>query len=277
MNTLFRPFCRLRHVAGLATITLLAVCLTGCSGCENSSDSEADTGTDVGSPSIQDTTSGSSQSDESDRTASGDASNGTDKKAIETDESATLTEKPPLEVDGLLTTDDITSVTGGKSFTSADLIGQAPGPTYNAIRFKPASANGGKQFGAGLQVWSFEDIKAVGEQFGSLRNQYLDVEPPPDDLETPGTDAFISSRGGITQLVIRLDKPPRILAVSCSPSLCSSADPLAELAGKAVERLRARQEESDTSDPNTSDSETNTTDEQSSSGDANAGTSDTEN
>lgn len=223
---------------GIAAVALVAssLPLTACSGCEGSPGDAAADATDVDQQDDPDDR--ANAQNPGDNQAQSDAGTAPDSDATPTaatDESATISEKPPLKIDGLLTSDDVASLADNQSFTTADLPGTDPSPTYNAVRFKP---NDSDDYGAGLQVWSFSDSEKATSRYKRLNNQYLNVSEPGDDVEVPGTEAFVSDRGGILQFVVKLDEPPHVLAVSCSPSLCESAGDAAELATQVADRIR---------------------------------------
>ncbi len=223
---------------GIAAVALVAgsLTLTACSGCEGSPGDAAADAADVDQQA--DPENEANEENTGDNQAQSDAGAAPDSDATPTaatDESATISEKPPLEIDGLLTSDDVGSLADDQSFTTADLPGTDPTPTYNAVRFKPTDSD---DYGAGLQVWSFSDKQGATSRYERLNSQYLDVSQPGDDIDVPGSNAFVSDRGGILQFVVKLDEPPHVIAVSCSPSLCESAGDAAELATKVADRIR---------------------------------------
>lgn len=210
--------------------------LTACSGCEGSPGDAAADAADVDPADDPDNQANAQNAeDNQDESDAGTARDTDATPTAATDESATISEKPPLEIDGLLTSDDLASLADGQSFSDTELPGTDPSPTYNAIRFKPTDAD---DYGAGLQVWSLSDKQQATSRYKRLNNQYLNVSEPGDDIEVPGSDAFVSDRGGILQFVFKIDEPPRVVSVSCSPSLCESTGDAAELATQVADRIR---------------------------------------
>lgn len=205
---------------------------SGCTGCDSSDETQADTSPDVTKQKTAeraDTT----VEDQPEQDAASQAP-AQQKASAETTESAQLAENPPLDIDGLLTDKDVEKMVGQGQYTAADLLGQEPNPSYNSIRFRPEDGN---NYGAGLQVWKFEDSAAAQNRFGQLRNQYLDVSELPTSLEHPGRRAFVSERGGIRQLVVQFDRPTGIVALSCTDPVCKNNRDAVRLLRVVAERF----------------------------------------
>lgn len=168
---------------------------------------------------------------------SSETSEGESAPAIATaDRSGTLKPEPPLEIDGLMKSDDVASVADGKDFRTTKLPGREPGPNYNAQRLRPPQ---GDDYGAGLQVWSFSSEKEAKKRLEELRSQYLAVQDPPDSAGPLADSGFVSARSGIRNFVFSVDSPARVVAVSCSEAVCDSNETLAKLARRVAGRVRS--------------------------------------
>lgn len=167
--------------------------------------------------------------------AGGDgASRDPGRPSARSEQSGTITQKPPLEIDTYMTPEALSKVIGGGAYQSTSLPGKKPSPTYNARRFQPSN---GRDYGAGLQVWSFDQQKALESTFEALRSQYLNVEDPPESAGSLQDRAFLSKRSGIRNVVFHLEAPRRIVAVSCGQQTCGSTDILLKLARDIEERI----------------------------------------
>lgn len=211
------------------TTLLVGVLLFGGSGCDNDKKQQSDdAGTDTGATSAESAEQkqkGDKGDDQSDK-----------RPAAESKESATIDEKPPLQIDSYLTREDLAEITEIETSEATNLPGRDPSPTYNARRIAPAKDG---DYGAGLQVWTFEKPDEAQKRLSELRSQYLNVKEPAEELG--GEGAFTSKRGGIRNFVLKLENPPRIVAVSCSIETCDSTEKSHEL----VERVRERMTESE--------------------------------
>lgn len=203
-------------------------------GCDN--DAEPPSQEDAGVDSTGSQTASESPSGAPDTGSSPDASSGESVRPTATaDRSGTLEDQPPLEIEGLLKRDDVSSIADAESFEQADLPGRRPSPNYNARRFRPGS---GDAYGAGLQVWSLDSNDEASERLSELRSQYLNVSDPPESAGSLAESGFVSTRSGIRNFVFTVASPPRVVAVSCSAPVCDSNEALAKLARRVAGRVR---------------------------------------
>lgn len=212
------------------TTLLVGVLLFGGSGCDNDKKQQSDdAGADTGASSAK-------SAEQKQKEKGGESDDQSDKRPeAKSKESATINEKPPLQIDSYLTREDVTKIAGIEKGESTDLPGRDPSPTYNARRIAPAE---GGDYGAGLQVWAFENSEAAQKRLSEFRSQYLNVKEPAEELvEIVGEGAFNSKRGGIRNLVFKTEDPPRIVAVSCSIETCDSTEQLHKLAEQVRERM----------------------------------------
>jgi len=180
---------------------------------------------------------GDEKADEGDRKqgAEGGEKGSEGRPSARADESATLHEDPPPRIDALVEADDVESLAGGGSFEPAELPGRDPSPSYNARRFKPEDGSG---YGAGIQLWAFDDAEAAQKRLKEFRAQYLDTGSIREDYrKILGASAFVSTRGGIHNILFSVDRPARVAAVSCSVEMCEKRELFFEFAAEVRERL----------------------------------------
>jgi hypothetical protein len=206
-----------------------AVVLFVAAGCD--SDSDADQTDAGGGDAIQ-----TEQTDQPD-TGSEDARTdkspdaGEGRPSATADESGTINEKPPLEIEEFVPFEKIQQLDESREYTRSFLTGAEPTPNYNAVRIHPSQ---GGDYGAGLQIWKLADEGKAVEKFNQLKKQYLDVAP---GLENIDAKSFTSTRADIQNVVVHPEGGPFVYAVSCSKKLCDSPDKLTELVGFVHEEL----------------------------------------
>ena len=161
------------------------------------------------------------------------------RRTAEASQSGQITEKPPLEIEELLTVEDLEKKYQSMSFETGPLVGLAPSPRYNARRIYPS---GGEDYGAGLQVWSFDKASSATQRLKSFKEQYLNVSSLPEDASDFGKDAFVAERSGIRNLLFQTDEPVRVVAVSCSNEICKSTANLVALAEIVKDRVGGQAE-----------------------------------
>ena len=212
-----------------------AALLTIAVGCDNKSSEEADAaGSDGAADSIERPSGSTDDAQPADASDASESANG--RPSATANESGTISEKPPLETEHLLTPEDITSLADGEKFERTALPGLEASPTYNAHRVKPRESDG---YGAGVQVWAFDDKSTADQRINELKTQYLNVKPAPKEAKTLGSSAFVSTRGGVESLVFRTANPStRVIAISCSTDICTEPDHLVALATKVGKRLK---------------------------------------
>ncbi|MFB6351965.1 MAG: hypothetical protein ABEN55_16010, partial [Bradymonadaceae bacterium] len=152
---------------------------------------------DAGADTAQTDKAGSQATDTGDTQSSARADTGQSepsRPSATADQSGTISEKPPLNIEGLLEPKDVADLAGSGSFEKGPLPGVKASPSYNAYRLAPTKTDG---YGAGLQVWSFEDESTAAQRINELKSQYLNVKPAPKEAKTLGSSAFVSTRSGI--------------------------------------------------------------------------------
>jgi hypothetical protein len=214
--------------AGLLAVSL---CAAGC----DSDKKKAATGDDAGADTAAPSKEPEAADDRADASAAPGA--GEARPTATASEKGTIDEKPPLDIEGVLPVEVVTKIAGGGNFEAEKLVGVEPSPTYNARRIKPA---GGGNYGAGLQVWSFDKADGAGAKLSTMKSQYLNVSKAPDSAKGLGDAAFVAERSGIRNLVFAVDEPACVAAVSCSKEVCSSDKELVQLATAAQKKLAAR-------------------------------------
>jgi|GEM_PF-3714428 len=127
--------------------------------------------------------------------------------------------EPPLDISGLLKSEDLSALTTAKISTEK-LSGTPATPTYNSTRLFPES---GEDYGVGLQVWTFEKERDALEFVAQMRAQYLGVKDAPADAPTQGARAFLAARGGIENYIFAPENAANhVLAISCGADFCTN-------------------------------------------------------
>jgi hypothetical protein len=244
----FRPF--------VALLTLL-VCSGGLGACDDESNTTSSTvdttRTDARGTSSGATEPGSDESPDASSASRADtaATGGSNRPEVRGERSGTITEKPPLDVESLLTPEDLGQLVSG-SYESTKLPGRKPSPTYNARRLRPGD---GSDYGAGLQIWAVDDASKAKSKLDDLRKQYLNVGDPPKDKVGPFQGrSFLAQRGGIRNFGFRVSEPTRIVVVSCSVRTCESIDTLVRLAKRVEGRIQEEETGSAPKESGSSDS-----------------------
>lgn len=215
-------------------VTLLLLMSWGCD--NKSSDQHGDAGADATQQTDNDKPDESSSKDTATAKKRDTGQSEPARPTAKADESGTITEKPPLEIGQLLNRQDVADLAGGGTFEKAPLPGMEASPSYNAHRLKPKDGDG---YGAGLQVWAFEDESTAAQRINELKTQYLNVEPAPKEAKTLGSSAFLSTRSGIKSLVYQTSNPStRVIAISCAEEICKKPKDLMTLADKVGKRLK---------------------------------------
>lgn len=161
-----------------------------------------------------------------------------DRPSASSEESGTLHDQPPPKLDGLIDSDDLKQLTGSASYETTELPGRDPSPNYNARRFKP---KGGSGYGAGVQVWTFEKAGKAQARLKDFRSQYLNTEDVPEaKREALGSGAFVSTRGGIRNVVFAVGEPPAVAALSCSTDTCNDKQNFLDFAVRVQSRISNR-------------------------------------
>lgn len=215
------------------SILVAAVTLLVAAGCDSDSDSDqndAGGGDAIQTEQADEPDTGSDDADTAD--SSPDA--GDDRPAATASESGTIDEKPPLEIREFLPVEQIQKIDESREYTRSPLPGIEPSPNYNAFRIHPSQ---GDDYGAGLQVWKFEEEGKGGQRFDELKSQYLNVDPKAAVLEGLDAQGFASTRGGIQNVVVFAGGNKVVYALSCSKTLCDSPDKLRELVSYVHEEL----------------------------------------
>jgi len=153
-------------------------------------------------------------------------------------ESGTIHDQPPPKLDGLVQSSDLKQLTGTDSYETTELPGRDPAPDYNSRRFKP---RGGDGYGAGIQIWRFEKAGPAQTRLEEFRSQYLNTEDiPKSKRKELGSGAFISTRGGIRNILFAVGDPPTVAALSCSEDSCGAEQKFLDFAVRVKNRLSNR-------------------------------------
>ena len=213
--------------AGLLAVSL---CAAGCDNDKKKAAPGDDAGADTAAPTTESAAA---------ETADADEASGQEKArpTATASQKGTSDAKPPLDIEGVLPVEQITKIAGGGNFEAEKLVGVEPSPTYNARRIKPA---GGGNYGAGLQVWSFDKADGAKAKLSAMKSQYLNVSETPDSAKGLGDPAFVAERSGIRNLVFTVDETAYVAAVSCSREVCPSDKELVQLATAAQKELAAK-------------------------------------
>lgn len=222
-------------------IIAAALLLTLAPACDSDGDSSTeDAGHDAAGPKSGEKTT------EQEQKKSGEPEPDNERPEARADESGTLHEEPPPELQGLVRDETLKELGGGGSYTPTELPGRDPSPSYNSKRYKPEGDGG---YGAGLQMWAFEKPKAAGKRLQELRSQYLNTEDIPKAKQKRlGSDSFFSERGGIRNVLFSAENPPRVVAVSCSVEMCEDRSKFLDFAAQVRERATENGESRKTED-----------------------------
>jgi len=229
---------RLSTIAAAFLLLLTGACDNESSGDEQDAGADATQAQQRPQERAEEESDSSSEPSETAESEPSDDSENSDRPSATPDESGTTTEKPPLEIDRLLKPGDMADLDPDRDYTKRRLPGLEASPNYNSYRLRPNRGKG-DSFGAGLQVWAFEDESQATQRINELKSQYLNVEPAPKEAKNLGSSAFLSTRNGFKTLVFqRLEPNIRVVAVSCSNGVCGESADLVQLADIVEKRLQ---------------------------------------
>ncbi len=135
----------------------------------------------------------------------------------------------PLFVSDLLTRSDVRELTGyGGDLLETSLEGIAPGPDYNAIRIQAAGG-----YGFALQVWQFDEVRQLSNQFRRLRETYFDSQLDPAGV---ANESFAAEFQGLRHYAFLHRAAKSMAVVTCETRYCDVTQ-IRALAQRVANRL----------------------------------------